>query len=389
MIRHLQNRTIQTILVLTLYSIVAPVLPIAAHQTFYTISIFIRDLLIWMMPITVCILIASTIDKFENKAPLFILVLITFEACSNFLSVTYAFMTGSLISNNIPNFEIITLDEDFKTLWRIPFVKPAWWSADKGSIAGLIIGCLSAFSYSITLKHGLGKAKTFIEQMLTKVFARLIPLFILGFIAQIYKTGMLSHMIINYTILVLYLLMFLGIYVMLIFAIGAGFKPTEMLRHLKNLAPAWLMALTSGCSLSTMPWTIEGTAKNLRVPALAHAIIPATTNIQQVGDCITNALLCFLMYKQFFGYTPDGLTWSAFTLVFVAARFATAAVLGGAIFLMLPIYQTYLDFNDEMIAIILALNVILDPIVTSTNVIANGGMAKIFENIWRKISPTN
>lgn len=389
MIRHLNNRSVQTILVLTLYAIFAPSLPTITHQIFYSISLFIKDLLIWMMPITVCVLIASAIDKFENKAPLFILVLVTFEACSNFLSVTYAFTAGSLISDNIPNFEIITLDDNFKALWRIPFAKPSWWSADKGSIAGLIIGCLSAFSYSRILKQNLSKAKTLIEAMLTKVFARLIPLFILGFIAQIYKTGMLSHMILNYTILVLYLLLFLGIYVITIFAIGAGFKTHEIIRHLKNLAPAWLMALTSGCSLSTMPWTIEGTAKNLRTPGLAQAIIPATTNIQQVGDCITNALLCFLMYKQFFGYTPDGLTWIAFTLVFVAARFATAAVLGGAIFLMLPIYQTYLDFNDEMIAIILALNVILDPIVTSTNVIANGGMAKIFENIWRKISPMN
>lgn len=386
---YLKNRSVQTILVLILYSLFAQSLPITAHKAFYTISIFIKDVLIWLMPITVCILIASTIDKFEHKAPLFILVLITFEALSNFLSVTYAFAAGSLISEHIPNFEIINLNDDFGPLWRIPFTKPSWWSADKGSIAGLIFGCLSAFSYSSNLKYHLAKSREIIEFTLTKVFAKMIPLFVLGFIAQIYQTGMLSHMAINYSILVLYLIMFLGLYVLSIFAIGAGFNSSEMIRHIKNLTPAWLMAITSSCSLSTMPWTIEGTAKNLRTPALAQAIIPATTNIQQIGDCITNALLCFLIYKQFFGYTPDGLTWIAFSLVFVAARFATAAVMGGAIFLMLPIYQTYLDFNDEMIAIILALNVILDPIVTSTNVIANGGMAKIFERLWIKISPTN
>lgn len=386
---YLKNRSVQTILVLILYSIFAQSLPIIVHQSFYTISVCIKDILIWMMPITVCILIASTIDKFENKAPLFILVLMTFEAISNFLSVTYAFAAGSLISNSIPNFEIISLSTDFNPLWRIPFTRPSWWGADKGSIAGLIIGCLSAFSYSIYLKNKLGTARDLIEFMLTKVFARLIPLFVLGFIAQIYQTGMLSHMIMNYSVLILYLIIFLGFYVIMIFAIGAGFNFQTMISHIKNLTPAWLMAITSSCSLSTMPWTIEGTAKNLQRPALAQAIIPATTNIQQIGDCITNALLCFLIYKQFFGYTPDGLTWLAFSLVFVAARFATAAVMGGAIFLMLPIYQTYLDFNDEMIAIILALNVILDPIVTSTNVIANGGMAKIFETLWRKISLTN
>jgi Na+/H+-dicarboxylate symporter len=68
-------------------------------------------------------------------------------------------------------------------------------------------------------------------------------------------------------------------------------------------------------------------------------------------------------------------------------RFATAAVLGGAIFILIPIYQAYLDFSDEMVAILFALNMILDPIVTSSNVMANGGLARVFEIVWSKVSP--
>jgi Na+/H+-dicarboxylate symporter len=64
------------------------------------------------------------------------------------------------------------------------------------------------------------------------------------------------------------------------------------------------------------------------------------------------------------------------------ARFATAAVQGGAIFIMLPIYETYLDFNGEMIALILALNVVLDPLITSCNVLANGALCRTFERVW-------
>ena len=75
----------------------------------------------------------------------------------------------------------------------------------------------------------------------------------------------------------------------------------------------------------------------------------------------------------------------SFTTVFVLARFATAAVLGGAIFIMLPIYESYLAFNAEMIAIILAFNVILDPIVTSSNVMANGALCRVFEHVWSRV----
>ena len=120
----------------------------------------------------------------------------------------------------------------------------------------------------------------------------------------------------------------------------------------------------------------------MKNPKLAEAIIPATTNIQQIGDCIANTFLCFVIYKHFNGHAPDVGVWMTFSVAFVIARFATAAVLGGAIFIMLPIYETYLNFSPEMIAIILAFNVMLDPIITSTNVIANGALCSVFERFW-------
>ena len=166
---------------------------------------------------------------------------------------------------------------------------------------------------------------------------------------------------------------------------GNLFRLLPTITNIRNLIPAGMIALSSACSLSTMPWTIKGTAKNLKDPELAKAIIPATTNIQQIGDCLANAFLCFLVYKSFFGINPDIIIWSTFTLVFVVTRFAAAGVTGGSTFLMLPIYQHYLSFNDEMIAIMLTMNVILDPIITSCNVMANGGLAKIFENVWRMV----
>ena len=56
---------------------------------------------------------------------------------------------------------------------------------------------------------------------------------------------------------------------------------------------------------------------------------------------------------------------------------------------MLPIYETYLGFNPEMIAIILAFNVVLDPIITGSNVVANGSLCRVFEKVWLKVLSLN
>jgi len=378
----LKQRTIQTLLVLITYVLLAPFLPTKAHEGFYTISLFIKDLLVWILPLTVGFFIAYTLVSFEKRAPLFVLSLIIFEFFSNFANVWYAFFSANLVMDHLPLSTASGLKGDFQALLRLPFIKPSWWSADKGSWLGLGLGFLAAFSKGAALKNFIKKGKEVFEWVLTRFFARLIPLFVLGFAANIYQTQLLDQVLAHYASLVGWLVLFLLSYIIFLFVVGAGLSLRNIFKNITSLLPAGGMAFTSGCSLSTMPWTIEGAAKTLKTSDLARAIIPATTNIQQVGDCIANAFLCCLIYKSFHGHGPDLLLWMKFSLVFVLARFATAAILGGAVFIMIPIYESYLGFNAEMVAIILALNVVLDPIITSCNVMGNGALARVFEKFF-------
>ena len=378
----MKHRGVQVLLVILVYLSIARLLPYQSHQGFYTVSIFIKDLLMWFLPLTVGCFIAHAISSFKKQAPLFIITLILFEAISNFSSVWYAYLGGHLASSHLPTLKASTASIDFSPLWRLPLPRPSWWTADKGALLGVIIGCIGAFTQQSLIKQWIDQGREKAQWILSKIFARIIPLFVLGFVARMYKTNLFQDLIVQYSTLLIWLAALLFLYIVFLFALGSNGTIKNIIQSIKNLLPAGGIAFSSGCSISTMPWTIEGASKNLQNPPFAKAIIPATTNIQQIGDCIINTFLCFLLYKHFFGHSPDLATWSMFTLVFVLARFATAAVIGGAIFIMLPIYENYLSFNPEMIAIILAFNVILDPIVTSTNVIANGALCRVFERVW-------
>lgn len=381
----IKQRSVQVVLGLIIYLCIGSFLPTEVHQGLYTISLFIKDILLWLLPITVCLFIAHAISSFERQAPLFIMALFLFEACSNLTSVWFSFGCAHLAAEHLSNvLEPVRLQDVFEPLWRLPSVRPSWWSADKGTFVGISLGLIAVFKFSF-LKGFIISGKEVMETILTKIFARLIPLFILGFVARMYQTQLLNQMFHQYADFLLWLLLSLCAYIAILFAIGSHFSYEKFLRSVKNLLPAAGVAFGSGCSLSTMPWTIEGTAKNLDHPDFAKAVIPATTNIQQIGDCIAQTFLCFLIYLQFHGQAPDLSIWIPFTLVFVLARFATAAVIGGAIFVMLPIYEYYLGFTPEMIAIILAFNVILDPVITCSNVVANGALCRIFERVWLRI----
>lgn len=372
----------QIVILLLIFFLAAPYLPLFFFQLLYSISLLIKDFLMSILPIIIAFFIAHAVTAFKRKAPLFILTLIIFEAISNFTSSWFGFFTAYLSSDFFPPLQMAADHSDFSPLWRLPWTSPSWWSADKGAIGGILLGFAAIFGQKLKLPTLINKGKSMAEVILTKLFARIIPLFVLGFTARMYQTGILKYAMGEYAPLLLCLALFLLIYISLLFWIGSG---KNLLTAIKNMLPAGAVAFTSGCSISTIPWTIAGASKNMEDKELSKAIIPATINIQQIGDCITNTFLCFLIYLHFFGHPPPLLTWLAFTSVFVLARFATAAVLGGAIFIMLPIYETYLSFSPEMISIILAFNVILDPLVTSSNVIANGALCRVFEKVWRRL----
>ena len=100
----LKNRSIQIIVIILSYVILADFLPLELQQLFYTISLLIKELLIWLMPLTICAFIANTVRTFKKQAIVFIISLVIFEAISNFTSVWYAYFAANLVSDTMQPF---------------------------------------------------------------------------------------------------------------------------------------------------------------------------------------------------------------------------------------------------------------------------------------------
>jgi len=353
----------------------------------YTLSVLIKDLLLVVLPLAVASYIASTLISFRQNALLLVLLLLGFEAFSNALSVMYAYVTINVFEHWIPVFkggqqQLVLLVPYF----TIGTMRPSFWSSTNGVLLGVIVGMIGAFFKPGLLGKTVFKMRDVMGIIFSRVFMRLIPFYITGFLLFMQHSGLLSQIAQSYaTVMIMITVVIVG-YLLMLTLIAARFNTARFTSIVSNLWPAGIVAFTSMSSAATMPFTIAATEKNLKNPKFAGMLIPATTNIQQIGDCIANALLCLVILKNFGKPIPDLWTWLPFMASFTLARYTTAAVLGGAIFIMIPLYEYYLGFTPEMIALIIALNVVLDPIITSTNVLCNGVLAIIFERVWLFIS---
>lgn len=369
----------QILLILSILGVLTPFLSMTHYRILYTISVIIKDLILWILPFSVCIFIATSLTSFKNTAFLFLGLLAIFEGVSNASSVyaaygLFKFLPLAKASMSIsPNIHTLT---PYISLGQY---KPIWWTPGWGAIVGLIVGLWNAYFNSNTTL--LSRAHGIVTFIFTKILGRLIIIVIPGFIANLIYNDLLGPLWINSKVYMITMIIGVYSYVAFLFLLGSNFRISRALQMMKNAFPACITAFTTMCSIVTMPVTISNAEKNLKDKSYAQMIIPLTTNIQMIGDCFINAFLCLILLHTFNHPIPGLLEWSKFTFIFTLTRYTTTGVTGGAIFIMIPLYEKILGFSAEMSAIMLGWNLLLDPIVTSGNVYGNSALVVVFEKL--------
>jgi Na+/H+-dicarboxylate symporter len=378
---------VQLLLIIVAVLCLGENLPHPIARGLYTVSLLIKDAIMLILPAAIAAFIASTLMQFQKRALMLVVLLIIFEGISNATSVLYAYAAGLGLNHLIPMFETIP-NQDFQLVpfFQIWKIQSAWWSSTNGVMFGAILGLTSAFHSFENVTRCITTAQKTVGFIFSQILMRLMPAYVLGFLIFMQHSGLLDSIVETYGMIIGVITLCIAAYLLLIFSIATYFGKQSLSSLFKTILPTGFIAATSMSSMATMPFTIAAAEKNLRTPGFAQMLIPATTNIQQVGDCIANAFLCLVILKNFGHPMPDFTAWLLFMSVFTLARYTTAAVMGGAIYLMIPIYKATLGFTDDMVAIILALNIVLDPIITASNVMANGGLAIIFESLWLRLS---
>ena len=284
------------------------------------------------MPITVASYMAHTIKHFGRNALTFLIFLICFEFISNYTSIWFTYGASHIVIDKLCIIPSINQISDLPILFDIPLSKPWWYTADKGVLLGILIG------FFLKKSKFIESYKRFSDIIISKFFVRLIPFFVLGMYVNMEHKNIINGLIRDCGLLVVLYVMILMAYNSLIYFIANNFSIRKTSISLKNMLPAWFVGFTSGCSVSTMPLTIQCTEKNLTNKSLAGGLIPATTNVQQIADCIMMSFVGCFLYNCYFGHLPGMYEWFKFSIIFTLARFTVTAVIGGAIFVLLPIF---------------------------------------------------
>ena len=376
---------LQLIIVLVSAGLFGGLLPQNILAIFYSISLTLKGLLLFILPLLIfsCLFLSFSVLR-SGKAIKFILILFIFVCISNYIATLVAYGVASLKITNIDVQPISTIqNKELIPLWNFEFHE--WIPNNYALCLGFMLGYLFSFLSLQFVNRCSICAKQFVEFFLNKIFAPLLPLFVLGFILKMQFDGILINSIKHCLPLSLLIILTYLVYIAFLFAVAANFNFVLWKKYIKNVISPALTGFSTMSSLATMPLTINAAEKNTGDSDISHVVIPATVNIHMIGLAINIPLMALSILLNFGYELPTFIAYSTFAFYFVLTQFAGAGAPGCGILLMIPLLESYFGFTGEMSAFIIALYILFDAAETSANVLGNSVLVIIVSKIYSRM----
>lgn len=355
--------------------------PIEAKAFLYSVSLSIKEILLFIMPFIVFALIFSSINNLKQSAIKFIILLVITIFLSNLASSLIAYSVGYFFIQNTLAIDSVSQNQGIiSPLWS--FKLPMLISNFQALAFGFFIGMLMSIflpKRSKELSHKISDLTLFV---LTVFLAPVIPIFVLGLALKMQHDQILFTIFKSYSVTFVIITSATYLYVFFLYGAANSFRITSWIASIANMAPAFITAMSTMSSNATMPLTLEGSKKNIKQHEVMSSVVPITASFHLVGDCFFIIILSMIISS---GYSLDITDYTTFLLYFLLFKFAIVAIPAGGIVVMLPILEKYLHFSPEMLSLITALYIVFDPIITSANVMGNGAFTIMFTKLYDKL----
>ncbi len=357
--------------------------PTEAKSFVYSISLSMKSILVFVLPFIIFSFVFSAIINLKSDAFKFILALVSMIYISNCVAILTGFTVGSVMLSQltIPPHIPISPESQLSTLWTLNLAP--LFDNQYALIAGFILGILLSYKKHPKTLHVAKRLNFSAHWFLKKIFIPLLPIFILGFVFKLEHEGTLSKALKTFAPVFFIVVGTQLSYVLFLYLVAAKFSIRTFWRYIKNVLPATITGFSTISSAATMPVLILCTEKNLDNPDVADMVIPATINFHTIGSAIGITILSLTTLLAFGHELPNFFEFIEFGLVYALAKFAVAAVPGGAIIVVTPLLEQYFHFSTEMVGIMTAFYMLFDPFGTATNVTGNGFFPIAFSKLYK------
>ena len=362
------------------------IFPEWAVRIFVTINSIFSQFLGFAIPLIIVGLVTPAIADIGNKAGKMLLVTVAIAYFSTIFAGLASYLTGAaFFPSMIDSGEgLKSLSESGETLPYFTVTIPPLM----GVMTALVLAFMAGLGLAATQHRTLLDAAHGFEQIIVKTINTAIipvlPVYIFGiFLNMTYVGQVFSILTVFIKIIGIIFAIHIGI-LMLQFTIAGGFAHKNPFKLLWTMMPAYFTALGTQSSAATIPVTLAQTRKNGVSEDIAGFTVPLCATIHMSGSTL-KIVACALALMIMQGNPYDFWQFFGFICMLGITMVAAPGVPGGAIMASLGLLQSMLGFNQESLALMIALYIAMDSCGTACNVTGDGAIAIIVDRLLGKV----
>lgn len=354
-------------------------------RIFVTFNGLFSEFLGFLIPLIIVGLVTPAIADIGKGAGKMLLVTAMLAYGATIFS---GFLTYGVGESVFPS--LISDDLKLTQISQADGVKPYFTVAIPASL-NVMTSLVMAFTFGLgiahlgtqSLKNVFSEFRDIITMTIQAVVLPLLPIYIFGIFFNMTFSGEVFK-VLSVFVKIIGVIFIMHIFLLILqYTIASIFVHKNPLRMLGRMMPAYFTALGTQSSAATIPVNMRQTILNGVHKDIAGFVIPLCATIHLSGSTM-KIVACALALMMMQGIAYDFQMIAGFIMMLGITMVAAPGVPGGAIMAALGILSSMLGFDQQALALMIALYIAMDSFGTACNVTGDGALALIVDKCFGK-----
>ena len=362
--------------------------PMWGVRIFVTISSIFSGFLSFIIPLIILGLVAPGIADLGKGAGKLLAITALIAYGSTILAGLFSYFTTRwslpllLSAEELTSGSNLSFVETVGAFFNVDM--PPLMSVTTALILAFVIGLGVAAIDGDKTKALLQEFREIIILIIEKAIIPLLPLYIFGIFIKIGAEGQVALVLGLFFKVILVIFVMHVLWLLFQFITAGAITNKNPFRALLTMMPAYMTALGTQSSASTIPVTLMQAKKNGVDEDVADFVIPLCATIHLSGSML-KIVSCAFAIMFMTGMDAGFDMFIGFIMMLGITMIAAPGVPGGAIMAAVALLQSMLGFDETLIGLMIALYITMDSFGTACNVTGDGAIAMVMNKINRRL----
>lgn len=356
-----------------------------AARLMATFNAIFSQFLGFMIPMIIIGFVAPAIADIGSRADRLLVATALLAYGATFMAGILSYFTGTLTFPSLIGGEegLAAVKESAAIAPYFKIDIPPLMPVITALVLSFMLGLGMAFTTGKSLKNGFDEFRSIVGKTIDVAIIPLLPFYIFGIFMIMTVEGQVG-VILNCFMKIIVVIFILHVFILVLqYCIAAYFFKKNPFSMLRTMLPAYATALGTQSSAATIPVTLRQAIKMGVDEDVAGFVIPLCATIHMSGSTL-KIVACAMALMMMHGMPVETSAFIHFIAMLGVTIIAAPGIPGGAIMASLGLLGSILGFDQQMLALMIALYIAMDSFGTACNVTGDGALAAILNPFFAK-----